>query len=51
VTTDNPFLESKEAIGGFYVVDAATQDGVIRIAATLQEVRDGHSGSRDPSIW
>jgi hypothetical protein len=44
VITDGPFVESKEAIGGFYVVNAATLDDVIRMAATLQEVRDGHSG-------
>ena len=25
-TTDGPFLESKEAIGGFYIIDAPTPD-------------------------
>ncbi|SDR87559.1 YciI family protein [Microlunatus soli] len=41
--TDGPFLESKEALGGFYVVRAEDLDAVIAMASALHEVRGGHS--------
>ncbi|MFG1608309.1 YciI family protein [Actinoplanes sp. NPDC049265] len=44
LTTDGPFLETKEALGGFYLLDAADLDEVIKLAAQLPEVRAGHSG-------
>ena len=44
VTTDGPFLETKEVLGGFYLVAAATLDEVLELAALLPEVRAGHSG-------
>lgn len=33
VTTDGPFAEAKEQIGGFWVVDAADADAAVEIAA------------------
>jgi hypothetical protein len=42
--TDGPFLETKEALGGFYEVQAADLDEVLALAALLPEVRAGHSG-------
>ena len=33
--TDGPFLESKEALGGFYVIDTETADDVLAIAAQV----------------
>jgi hypothetical protein len=33
VTTDGPFAESKEQIGGFWVIDAADADAALAIAA------------------
>jgi hypothetical protein len=44
ITTDGPFLETKEALGGYYVLDAADLDEVITLASTLPEVHAGHSG-------
>jgi hypothetical protein len=44
LTTDGPFLETKEALGGFYLLEAADLDEVIRLASQLPEVRAGHSG-------
>jgi hypothetical protein len=44
VTTDGPFLETKEALGGFYLVRADDLDEVLALAALLPEVRAGHSG-------
>lgn len=44
VTTDGPFLETKEALGGFYLIEAGDLDEVVKLAAQLPEVRAGHSG-------
>jgi hypothetical protein len=44
VTTDGPFLETKEALGGFYVVEAADIDTVVALAAQLPEAAAAHSG-------
>jgi hypothetical protein len=35
VTTDGPFAETKEAMGGFYIVDVADLDAAIAVAAEL----------------
>jgi hypothetical protein len=42
--TDGPFLETKEAVGGYYLVEAADLDQVIALASRLYEVSAGHSG-------
>ncbi|MFE9251044.1 YciI family protein [Streptomyces sp. NPDC007088] len=42
--TDGPFIEAKEALGGYYVVEAADLDAAIALAARLPEVAVGHSG-------
>jgi hypothetical protein len=42
--TDGPFLETKEVLGGFYVVEAADLDEAISFAERLPEVRAAHSG-------
>jgi hypothetical protein len=44
ITTDGPFLETKEVLGGFYVLEAADLDEVTGLVALLPEVRAGHSG-------
>lgn len=44
VTTDGPFLETKEALGGFYLLEADDLDEVIKLASQLPEVHAGHSG-------
>jgi len=43
-TTDGPFLETKEALGGFYLIDVADLDAAIALASLLPEVADDHSG-------
>jgi hypothetical protein len=43
-TTDGPFLESKEAVGGYYLLEAADLDEVLTLAAMLPEVQAAHSG-------
>ena len=42
--TDGPFLETKEAVGGYYLIEAADLDEVIALASRLYEVSAGHSG-------
>jgi hypothetical protein len=42
--TDGPFLETKEVLGGYYVVEADDLDAAIRLAAELPEAAADYSG-------
>ncbi|MGW4488705.1 YciI family protein [Amycolatopsis sp. NPDC004368] len=42
--TDGPFLESKEVLGGYYVVEAPDLDAAVELAERLPELRVAHSG-------
>jgi hypothetical protein len=44
ITTDGPFLETKEVLGGFYLMEADDLDEAIKLASRLPEVHAGHSG-------
>jgi hypothetical protein len=37
IVTDGPFAETKEAIGGFYVVDVPDRDEAIRLAGQVPQ--------------
>jgi hypothetical protein len=39
--TDGPFVDSKEYLGGFIVIDVANLDHALAVAAELQELRAG----------
>jgi hypothetical protein len=41
LTTDGPFAETKEQLGGFYVVEAKDLDEAIEIATRIPDVRGG----------
>ncbi len=41
ITTDGPFAETKESLGGFYLVEAANLDEAIAYAAMLPGARHG----------
>jgi hypothetical protein len=41
VTTDGPFAETKEQLGGYYIVDARDLDEAIAIAARIPGARMG----------
>jgi hypothetical protein len=41
VLTDGPFVESKEQIGGFYLIDAANLDDAIALAAKCPGAKYG----------
>jgi hypothetical protein len=41
LTTDGPFAETKEQVGGFYVVDCKDLDEAIEIASKIPNAQDG----------
>lgn len=41
LTTDGPFAETKEQLGGYYLVDASDLDEAIAIAARIPSARNG----------
>jgi len=41
VTTDGPFAETKEQLGGYYLIDANDLDEAIAIAARIPAARQG----------
>jgi hypothetical protein len=42
--TDGPFLETKEVVGGYYLLDAPDLDEAIRLASQLPEATADHGG-------
>ena len=40
-TTDGPFAETKEVLGGYYIVDVKDLDRAIELAAQIPDVRRG----------
>jgi len=49
VATDGPFMETKEALGGFYLIDAPDLDEAIATAARIPAARYGSIEVRP--IW
>jgi hypothetical protein len=41
MTTDGPFAETKEQLGGFYLVECKDLDEAIEVAARIPDVRRG----------
>jgi hypothetical protein len=41
VTTDGPFAETKEALGGFYMINARDLDEAIELAAKIPTAKQG----------
>jgi hypothetical protein len=41
LTTDGPFAETKEALGGYYVLEAGDLDAAIELAARIPAARMG----------
>jgi hypothetical protein len=41
MTTDGPFAETKEQLGGFYIVDCKDLDEAIEVAARIPDARGG----------
>lgn len=41
LTTDGPFAETKERLGGYYLIEADSQDEALEWAAKIPSARDG----------
>ena len=41
LTTDGPFAETKEQLGGYYIVEAKDLDEAVAIAARIPDARNG----------
>ena len=41
ITTDGPFVETKETLGGYYVVDVPDLDRALELAAKIPDARIG----------
>ena len=50
LTTDGPFVDTKEALGGFYLVEADDLDGALEIAARIPAARLGGSVEVRPLV-
>ncbi|HEY7828016.1 MAG TPA: YciI family protein [Candidatus Limnocylindrales bacterium] len=42
--TDGPFQETKEIVGGYYLLEAPDLDEAIRLASQIPEATDSHGG-------
>jgi hypothetical protein len=42
ITTDGPFIDTKEQLGGFYVFDCANLDDAIKLASMIPSAPTGH---------
>jgi hypothetical protein len=50
LTTDGPFAETKEALGGFYLIEADDLDAALEIAARVPAARLGGSVEVRPLV-
>ena len=51
VTTDGPFAETREQLGGYYLVEARDLDAAIAMAARIPGARDGSIEVRPVMIY
>lgn len=49
--TDGPFVETNEQLGGFYLVEAASDEEAVRIAAGIPSSRVGSIEVRPVVVW
>ena len=49
--TDGPFAETREQLGGYYLIDAKDLDAAIAIAARIPGARDGSIEVRPVMIY
>jgi hypothetical protein len=50
LTTDGPFAETKETLGGFYLIEAGDLDAALEIAASIPAARMGGSVEVRPLV-
>jgi hypothetical protein len=51
MTTDGPFAETHEALGGFYIVDCKDLDEAIQVAAMIPGAKTGSIEIRPVVVW
>ena len=51
LVTDGPFAETKEQLGGYYLVDAADMDEALKIAKRIPSARYGSIEVRPVVVW
>jgi hypothetical protein len=51
LTTDGPFAETKEQLGGYYIVEANDLDEAVAIAARIPDARNGSIEVRPIRIY
>lgn len=51
LTTDGPFAETKEHLGGFYLIDVANLDEAIEVATRIPDVRRGSVEIRPVMVY
>ena len=51
LTTDGPFAETKEVLGGFYLIDVADLDDAIKVASELPGSWTGSVEIRPVYMW
>jgi hypothetical protein len=51
LTTDGPFAETREQLGGYYLIDAKDLDTALAIAARIPEARTGSVEVRPVMIY
>ncbi|MCP3464371.1 MULTISPECIES: YciI family protein [unclassified Bradyrhizobium] len=51
MTTDGPFAETREQLGGYYLVEAKDLDAAIALAARIPGARDGSIEVRPVMIY
>ena len=51
LTTDGPFAETKEQLGGYYLIDAANLDEAIKIAARVPSAAYGSIEVRPVMVY
>jgi hypothetical protein len=51
LTTDGPFAETREQLGGYYLVEAKDLDAAIQIAARIPGAKDGSVEVRPIMIY
>ncbi|MDX1686544.1 MAG: YciI family protein [Candidatus Promineifilaceae bacterium] len=51
LTTDGPFAETKEQLGGFYILDCENLDEAIELAAKIPGAKEGSVEIRPIVVW
>lgn len=51
LTTDGPFAETKEQLGGFYILDCDNLDEAIELAAKIPDAQGGSIEIRPVVVW